>query len=93
VDGEARRLVEDAGAGVFVPPEDAAMLVGTLRRLHGDATARSRMGQSGRAFVERHFSRQAQARLYLENLAHIARPVRLHPITLAAPAARPAHPE
>src|SRR5262245_13674596 len=93
VDGEARRLVEDAGAGVFVPPEDAAMLVATLRLLDGDTTARSRMGQSGRAFVERHFSRQAQARLYLEHLDRIARPVRVHPITLAARAARPTHPE
>jgi len=93
VDGEARRLVEDAGAGVFVPPEDAATLAGTLRRLDGDAAARARMGQSGRAFVERHFSRQAQARLYLEHLDRIVRPVRRHPVSLATPAARTAHPE
>ena len=91
VDGEARRLVEDAGAGVFVPPEDASALAGTLRRLDGDATARSSMGRSGRAFVERHFSRQAQARLYLEHLDRIVRPVRPHAVPLAARAARPAH--
>jgi glycosyltransferase involved in cell wall biosynthesis len=93
VDGEARRLVEAAGAGVFVPPEDAATLAATLRRLDSDATARSRMGQSGRDFVERHFSRQAQARLYLENLDRIISRVRLRRMALAAPAARPAHPE
>lgn len=93
VDGEARRLVEDAGAGVFVPPEDSATLAVTLRWLDGDTGARSCMGRSGRDFVERRFSRRAQARLYLERLARIDRPVRTYPVARRAPATRPAHPE
>jgi glycosyltransferase involved in cell wall biosynthesis len=93
VDGEARRLVEDAGAGVFVPPEDASALAATIRRLDSDPAARCRMGQSGRDFVERHFSRRAQARLYLKSLERVARPLRLHPVALEASAAGPAPPE
>jgi len=93
VDGEARRLVEEAGAGVFVPPEDAKTLLATLRRLDGDPIARSRMGQSGRNFVERRFSRREQARLYLEYLDRVVRPGRLHPGALAVQATQPAHPE
>lgn len=93
VDGEARRLVEDAGAGVFVPPEDTDRLVATLRRLDSDRAACSSMGQSGREFVERHFSRRTQARRYLKSLERVTRPVRLHPVALEASAARPAHPE
>lgn len=93
VDGEARGLVEEAGAGVFVPPEDATMLVAAVHRLAGDAVARSRMGQNGRDFVERRFSRQAQARLYLERLDRIIRAAHRRPVALAGAAARPAHPE
>lgn len=93
VDGEARRLVEDAGAGVFVPPEDAAALAATVRRLAGDPATCARLGASGRAFVERHFSRQAQARRYLDILDRVAHPARLDPVTLPTPAARTAHPE
>jgi len=93
VDGEARRLVEEAGAGVFVPPEDAATLAATLRGLEGDEPARARMGRSGRDFVERHFSRRAQARIYLEELERIARPVRPRLIARALPVTGPAHPE
>src|SRR5262245_39228050 len=93
VDGEARRLVEDAGAGVFVPPEDPKTLVATLRRLDADPIARSRMGQSSRNFVERRFSRRAQARLYLQYRHPVGRAGRLHPTAPAVQATQPAHPE
>lgn len=65
VDGEARKIVEDAGGGVFVPPESAAELAATLQTLAADPARLDRMGASGRTFVEANFSRTALARKYL----------------------------
>lgn len=47
VDGEARELVEGAGAGVFFPPGDAASLAAQVRRLKSDDPLRARMGAAG----------------------------------------------
>lgn len=68
VDGEARGLVEASGGGVFCPPESAADLVEKLQELQADPARCERMGQSGRKYVERHFSRAALARDYLAHL-------------------------
>jgi colanic acid biosynthesis glycosyl transferase WcaI len=65
VDGEARRLLEEAGAGVFVKPEDAAALADEILRLRGEPDALRQMGKSGRRFVEEKFSRTALARKYI----------------------------
>ncbi|MDQ3224336.1 MAG: glycosyltransferase family 4 protein, partial [Gemmatimonadota bacterium] len=50
VDGEARELLAAAGAGVFVPPEDAGRLAEEIVRLAGQRGDLVRMGMSGRAF-------------------------------------------
>jgi glycosyltransferase involved in cell wall biosynthesis len=71
VDGEARRIVEAAGAGVFVPPESAEALADALRQLAAADT--TRLGEAGRAYVEAHFSRRALARKYLELLHNLVR--------------------
>jgi glycosyltransferase involved in cell wall biosynthesis len=62
IDGAIRQVVEDAGAGVFVPPGDPQTLASTLRQL-ADQPARVRqMGAAGRAYLEAHFERAALAR-------------------------------
>lgn len=71
VDGEARAIIESAGAGVFVPPESPVALAAALRRLAEDRTALEAMGRRGRALVEGEFSRPALARKYLEILAEV----------------------
>lgn len=65
VDGEARRIVELAQGGLFVPPEDPAALAAQLLRLKSEPELRALMGRKGRQFTEAHYSRKAQA----ENLA------------------------
>jgi glycosyltransferase involved in cell wall biosynthesis len=61
IDGAIRQVVEDAGAGVFVPPGDPQTLASTLRQL-ADQPARVRqMGAAGRAYLEAHFERAALA--------------------------------
>ena len=72
VDGEARRLLERANAGLAVPPEDVSALVEAIVRLAGDPALRSALGASGRAFVEREFDRAVWAGRYLSILDGMA---------------------
>ena len=71
VDGEARQILERAGAGIFSPPEDAQALSRTLRSLAGDRPRLDALGASGRAFVEAHYGRGALAEKYLDVLRMI----------------------
>lgn len=49
---EVARVVEAAGAGLVVPPGDAASLTAAIRELVADPTRRAEMGERGRRFVE-----------------------------------------
>lgn len=73
VDGEARGIVEQAQAGVFVPPESGEELAATLVRLSQSPERLTRMGERGRSYVESHFSRRVLARRYLEVLSEVVR--------------------
>lgn len=61
VAGEAREILEDAGAGLYYPAEDARGLVEGIQRLMADSR-RDEMGRRGREYVAGRFTRQAQAR-------------------------------
>ncbi len=65
VDGEARTLVESAGAGIFCPPEDADQMTPAILQLAGDSVLREKMGKAGRQFVSREFDRTVLAKKYL----------------------------
>jgi len=73
VEGEARQIVEAADAGIGIEPENAAELAAAVVALARDPERRSRMGYSGRAYVEAHFDRRVLARRYLEVLQSVAR--------------------
>jgi len=62
IDGVIRRVIEEAGAGVYVPPGDAAALAAAIRSLGANRTSGRAMGRSGRAFVGKHFDRGTLAR-------------------------------
>jgi glycosyltransferase involved in cell wall biosynthesis len=68
VQGESQRILEAAGAGLFSPPEDAPALAAALEALARDPGKLAAMGMSGRAHVEKHYSRPALARRYLEEV-------------------------
>ncbi len=58
VNGEARRLAEqEAGAAVYVEPENANALVSAILRLREHPEEAQLLGQQGRACVEMHFDR------------------------------------
>ena len=57
IDGVIRELVEQASAGIAVPPGDAAALAQAIRQLAGDPERGRQMGRSGRAYVTVNFDR------------------------------------
>jgi colanic acid biosynthesis glycosyl transferase WcaI len=65
VDGQARQIVEEAGAGVFVEPENSKALVKAVLDLAEDPEHRRQMGASGRQYIVNRFSRDKTARDYL----------------------------
>ena len=72
VEGEAARLVESADAGVVVPPEDPSALSQEVQRLASDPVLARRLGEQGRAYVSKHFDREAIARRFIELLREAA---------------------
>jgi len=90
VDGESRRIIEEAGAGVFSPPGDAPSLATLLRELAASPERLAAWGRAGRRHVEQHYSRPALARRYLnvlERLVSSARDGSGKMIALCAPPA------
>jgi glycosyltransferase involved in cell wall biosynthesis len=62
IDGVIRKVVEEARAGVAVPPGDPQALAQAVRGLADDPSAARKMGSRGRSIVERDFGREEQAR-------------------------------
>ncbi len=71
IDGVARKLVEDAGAGYFAEPENPDAFVDALLRMKDDPEGMRRMGESGYAYAAGNYSREAMARKYLEILERL----------------------
>jgi len=68
VEGEAKSLLEAAGAGVAITPESAAELAAAVLRLSNDAAGARTHGQRGAAFVREHFDRTKLALRYIDVL-------------------------
>lgn len=66
IDGIARKLVEEAGAGIFAEPENAQSLAKAARVMKADPHARRLFGENGRKFVEDRFSRRKLSEAYLQ---------------------------
>ncbi|MER2598931.1 MAG: glycosyltransferase family 4 protein [Caldilineales bacterium] len=61
IDGEARRTLEAAQGGLYVPPEDSAALAAAIQTLTAQPDRGRQLGVNGRRYTEQHHSRQAQA--------------------------------
>lgn len=68
VEGEARQLLEDAGAGIAITPESATELADAVRRLADDPALAARLGAQGNTYVRAHYDRDVLARRYLDIL-------------------------
>ncbi|HHN46457.1 MAG TPA: glycosyltransferase WbuB [Planctomycetes bacterium] len=68
VDGEARKIVEASGAGVFVPPGNAVAMADAVRRLSSIGGALQDMGGAGRKYALERFDRAVLAEKYINAL-------------------------
>jgi glycosyltransferase involved in cell wall biosynthesis len=74
IDGVARKLVEDAGAGLFAEPERPEDFIEAIRKIKGDPQAAESMGEAGYQHVRAHYSRDGTARKYLRVLESLLHP-------------------
>ena len=68
VDGQARKIIEEAQAGIFIRPENVGDLTEAVVRLASDPELRDTLGGSGRQHILQHFSRGQTARAYIQVL-------------------------
>jgi len=61
IDGVIKQVVEEANAGMAVPPGDPAALATAIRTFAGDPEICRKLGKNGRNIVETKFSRDALA--------------------------------
>ena len=72
VEGEAKALLDSAGAGIAIVPEDADQLAAAVRRLADNEAEAAAMGEAGRRHVREHFDRSRLAGHYAAFLEEVA---------------------
>jgi glycosyltransferase involved in cell wall biosynthesis len=73
VDGQAREIMEESGAGIYVEPENVIDLVSAITELLSDPSLRQSMGRNGRSHIVENYSRQKAANQYLLVLHELLR--------------------
>ncbi len=68
VDGQARQIVERAGGGLVIEPENAVELAHAISQLVANRERGATLGEKGRDYIRRHFSRRQTAEKYIEIL-------------------------
>ncbi len=71
VDGQARAILEEARAGISIEPENAVTLAEAIRHLAINREAACELGQNGREYVIRKFSRGYTADRYIQLLEEV----------------------
>jgi glycosyltransferase involved in cell wall biosynthesis len=69
VDGQARQILEEANAGIFIEPENPQALARAILQLKSDPEWRKSLGAHGRDYILKRFSRKKSADAYLGVLA------------------------
>ncbi|KGM96423.1 glycoside hydrolase [Clostridium novyi A str. 4552] len=62
VEGEAEKLINDAEAGITVEPENFNEIAEAVLKLYNDKELRKQLGQNGREYVMKNFSRESITR-------------------------------
>lgn len=68
VEGEAQKIIEDAGAGLAIEPENANALVSAIHQLSADCEWARALGDKGRTYIVKNFSRASSAQKYIRVL-------------------------
>jgi glycosyltransferase involved in cell wall biosynthesis len=67
-EGQARQIIEEAGSGLVVNPEDARGFAHAVLELRAEPDRAHEMGNRGRSFVLERFTRRSKAKRYLQIL-------------------------
>jgi glycosyltransferase involved in cell wall biosynthesis len=73
VDGQSRRILEEAQAGIYFEPENAIDLAQAVLHLAADAVLRTSLGRNGRRYIVQRLSRSHTARAYIDVLTGLLR--------------------
>ena len=68
VEGQARKILEEAQAGICIEPESPSELAQVVVRLAEDEPLRETLGRNGRRYILQHFSRRQTAKAYIDLL-------------------------
>jgi glycosyltransferase involved in cell wall biosynthesis len=71
VEGVAKMIVENANAGICIPPENVAALIDAIVSLHSNEELRYTLGQNGNRFISRDMSRAKTAADYLDVMSSV----------------------
>jgi colanic acid biosynthesis glycosyl transferase WcaI len=71
VDGQARKIVDEAQAGLFIEPENPDAMAEAILHLAADSELRESMGRNGARHIFVHFSRQQTAKDYVAVLGSV----------------------
>jgi glycosyltransferase involved in cell wall biosynthesis len=71
VDGQARNILEEARGGLVIEPENADALANAIRYLAANREMAHELGQNGREYIVRKFSRRQTAEKYIRVLEHL----------------------
>jgi colanic acid biosynthesis glycosyl transferase WcaI len=77
VEGQSLQIMEDARAGLVIEPENSEALSEAITQLASSPELRRRLGQNGREYILRHYSRRVTAEIYirvLESLLGLSHP-------------------
>jgi len=79
VDGQARKILEEAQAGIVIEPENSNALREAIQRLATDRHLCQELGLRGREYIIRHLSRRQTAEDYIQVLIQILDRLRAGP--------------
>lgn len=71
VDGQARKIIEEANAGIAIEPENSTELCQVIQRLAADSDLCQKLGAQGRECILRSFSRRQTAQDYVRVLEEV----------------------
>jgi lipopolysaccharide/colanic/teichoic acid biosynthesis glycosyltransferase len=66
IDGVIRKVIEESGSGIFVPPGDETALADSILKLAENRFEARAMGLRGRTYVTEYFNRNQQGQEFLE---------------------------
>jgi len=73
VEGQARQILEEAGAGIVIEPENADALRAAIEQLSANRELGRALGQKGREYILEKFSRARSAEKYIGVLGRVVK--------------------